>query len=264
MTILRSHRPSFFEPGLWDHGMVIDGLGQKPDWKKMTRSVRQWYGHWWLKQELDQVNCIRSDVVIKETQFPGGQAWAFRLDSILEVVQNVEDSVFTESGLFVIPKVPINWTSVVPVVLSLLFLSTPYSVPWSPAFKSGSMIHPGLIMHLSKAFPSTWNCKAHPILSFQFIKLSCRGIYLAHTFNICRCSHKAVWIALWLVPCAYQATFFTCKSVIALWWFSSNWVCTQCIILLTVLFSLPDRAASLTVAHHLANFLCHCLQCIGL
>ncbi len=68
MTIPRSHRPGFFltqtgfffnpvcetmvwsltfrvknvfekkrkKPGLWDRGMVTGGLGQKPDWKKMT------------------------------------------------------------------------------------------------------------------------------------------------------------------------------------------------------------------------------------
>ncbi len=34
------------KPGLWDRGMVTGRLGQKLDWKKMTRSVRQWYGHW--------------------------------------------------------------------------------------------------------------------------------------------------------------------------------------------------------------------------
>ncbi len=74
MTIPRSHRPGFFNPvcetvvwsimfkvenvfekkkgkntSLWVHGMVTGGPGQKPDWKKITRSVRQWYGYWWVK-----------------------------------------------------------------------------------------------------------------------------------------------------------------------------------------------------------------------
>ncbi len=34
MTIPRSHRPGFFKPSLWEHGMITGGLGQKPDWKK--------------------------------------------------------------------------------------------------------------------------------------------------------------------------------------------------------------------------------------
>ncbi len=29
-----------------DRGMVTGRPGQKPDWKKMTRSVRLWYGLW--------------------------------------------------------------------------------------------------------------------------------------------------------------------------------------------------------------------------
>ncbi len=34
------------ETSLWDRGMVTGGPGQKPDRKKMTQSIRQWYGHW--------------------------------------------------------------------------------------------------------------------------------------------------------------------------------------------------------------------------
>ncbi len=34
------------KPGLWDHGVATGGPGQKPDWNKMTRSVRQSYGFW--------------------------------------------------------------------------------------------------------------------------------------------------------------------------------------------------------------------------
>ncbi len=40
------------KPDLWVRGMVTGGPGQKPDWKKMTRSVRQWYGHWRVKLSL--------------------------------------------------------------------------------------------------------------------------------------------------------------------------------------------------------------------
>ncbi len=57
MTIPRSHRPGFFKPGLWDHGMVTGGPGQKPDWKNMTRSVRQWYGHWRVNMNNDIIAC---------------------------------------------------------------------------------------------------------------------------------------------------------------------------------------------------------------
>ncbi len=32
--------------------MVTGGPAQKPDWKKMIRSVRQWYGHWRVKIHL--------------------------------------------------------------------------------------------------------------------------------------------------------------------------------------------------------------------
>ncbi len=32
--------------GLWDRGVATGGPGQKPDWKKMTRSVRQSFGFW--------------------------------------------------------------------------------------------------------------------------------------------------------------------------------------------------------------------------
>ncbi len=34
------------KPSLTDRGMVTGRPGQKLDWKKMTQSVRQWYGHW--------------------------------------------------------------------------------------------------------------------------------------------------------------------------------------------------------------------------
>ncbi len=33
-------------PGMWDRGVATGGPGQKPDRKKMTRSVRQSYGFW--------------------------------------------------------------------------------------------------------------------------------------------------------------------------------------------------------------------------
>ncbi len=87
LTIPQSHRPVFFKPGqpglwgcgvvtdvrvenvfekknkktsLWDCGTVTGRPGQKPDWKKMTRSVRQWYGHWRVKAKLI---CIVYDLV---------------------------------------------------------------------------------------------------------------------------------------------------------------------------------------------------------
>ncbi len=34
------------KPGLWDLGVATGELGQKPDRKKMTQSVRQWYDLW--------------------------------------------------------------------------------------------------------------------------------------------------------------------------------------------------------------------------
>ncbi len=37
--------------GLWDRGVVTGGPGQKHDWKKMTWSVRQWYGHLRVKND---------------------------------------------------------------------------------------------------------------------------------------------------------------------------------------------------------------------
>ncbi len=40
------------KPGLWDLVMVTGGPGQKPNWKKMTQSVRQWYGHWWVNFDI--------------------------------------------------------------------------------------------------------------------------------------------------------------------------------------------------------------------
>ncbi len=43
-----------------------------------------------------------------------GEVWSFKLDSILEVVQSVDVGVLTDSGLHVIPKFPINWSSVFP------------------------------------------------------------------------------------------------------------------------------------------------------
>ncbi len=48
------------KPGLWDRGMVNGGPGQKPDWKKMSRSVRQWYGYWWVKSWIFYQNTILS------------------------------------------------------------------------------------------------------------------------------------------------------------------------------------------------------------
>ncbi len=49
VTIPRSHRLGLKKPGLWDRGMVTGGPGQKHDWKIMAPSVRQWYGHWRVK-----------------------------------------------------------------------------------------------------------------------------------------------------------------------------------------------------------------------
>ncbi len=40
------------KPGLWDRSVATGGPGQKPDRKKMTRSVRQRYGLWWVKKVL--------------------------------------------------------------------------------------------------------------------------------------------------------------------------------------------------------------------
>ncbi len=38
------------KPGLWDRGVATGGPGQKPDRKKINRSVRQRYGLWRLKK----------------------------------------------------------------------------------------------------------------------------------------------------------------------------------------------------------------------
>ncbi len=35
---------------LWNRDLVTGGPGQKPDWKKVTPSDRQFYGHWRLKR----------------------------------------------------------------------------------------------------------------------------------------------------------------------------------------------------------------------
>ncbi len=35
-------------PGLWDRGVATGEPDQKPDGKKMTRSVGQGYGLWWV------------------------------------------------------------------------------------------------------------------------------------------------------------------------------------------------------------------------
>ncbi len=37
------------KPGLSDSGVATGRPGQKPDRKKKARSVRQWYGLWWVK-----------------------------------------------------------------------------------------------------------------------------------------------------------------------------------------------------------------------
>ncbi len=44
------------QPGLWDYSMVTGGPGQKPDRKKMTRFVRQWYGHWRVKNNFSLIH----------------------------------------------------------------------------------------------------------------------------------------------------------------------------------------------------------------
>ncbi len=57
--------------GLWDRGMVTGGPGRKPDWKKMTRSVRQWYGHWLVKDILHQK--VRKRGKVLRSQVPVGK-----------------------------------------------------------------------------------------------------------------------------------------------------------------------------------------------
>ncbi len=52
MTIPQSHSLGSKKFGLWDRDMVTGRPGQKPDFKKMTRSVRQWYGHWRVKDVI--------------------------------------------------------------------------------------------------------------------------------------------------------------------------------------------------------------------
>ncbi len=48
------------KPGLFDRGVATGGLGQKPDRKKMTQSVRQRYGlwrvKWWGRTGVDYLN----------------------------------------------------------------------------------------------------------------------------------------------------------------------------------------------------------------
>ncbi len=98
------------------------------------------------------------------------------------------------------------------VVLPLLFLSTPYSISLVSDIQKWIPDSSLVTMRLSKTFPSTWNSvrnfKAHPIHSFQFVSVSCCNTHLMHTFDICRCSHKAVWIVLCVicvmcVPCCH-------------------------------------------------------------
>ncbi len=65
------------KPGLRDREMVTDGPCQKPDWKKMTRSVRQSYGFWWVKkprsvrpwygQWCPGVKCLRKKKLVWHT-----------------------------------------------------------------------------------------------------------------------------------------------------------------------------------------------------
>ncbi len=40
------------KPSLWDRGVATGGPGQKPDRKKMTRSVRQRYGLWRVNKQI--------------------------------------------------------------------------------------------------------------------------------------------------------------------------------------------------------------------
>ncbi len=51
------------KPGLWDRGVATEGLGQKPVRKKMTRSVRQWYGLWWDKSSLRYPFCYLENLL---------------------------------------------------------------------------------------------------------------------------------------------------------------------------------------------------------
>ncbi len=82
------------------------------------------------------------------------------------------------------------------------------SHPHIHAFVRKWLIHDSspITMCSSEAFPSTWNSirnrKVHPMHSFWFTCVSCRSTYVAHMFDVCRCSCKAVWILLWLVSCA--------------------------------------------------------------
>ncbi len=45
----KRHQKKMKKPGLWDRGVATGGPGQKPDRKKMIRSVRQRYGLWRVK-----------------------------------------------------------------------------------------------------------------------------------------------------------------------------------------------------------------------
>ncbi len=56
----RTLKIKFKKPGLWDRDVSTGRPGQKPDRKKMTRSVRQRYGLWRVNNESCNFNVFLS------------------------------------------------------------------------------------------------------------------------------------------------------------------------------------------------------------